>query len=170
MLFYAVDSLVVRASHSRSDGLVSLPDAIKVHAKVATVGSAVIGFKECGFEVHNRDWRFIHDFAASKATDHDVVGDETQNNAANPQTLIVEKNINPPEEPKLMANADYDALKKPVSVFCFKTLPKATQFTSISKYGVIRNPACEEKYCDPPTEEWAAVAQWLRYPTMAGMS
>ncbi|GFU94744.1 hypothetical protein TNCV_3386331 [Trichonephila clavipes] len=31
-----------------------------------------------------------YDFAASKATDHDVVGDETENNSANPQTLVVE--------------------------------------------------------------------------------
>ncbi|PRD31816.1 UNVERIFIED_CONTAM: hypothetical protein NCL1_22342 [Trichonephila clavipes] len=47
-----------------------------------------------------------------------------------PQTLVVEnQHINPPEEPELMANADYDAPKKPVSVFFlyFKPLPKATQ-------------------------------------------
>ncbi|GFV96106.1 uncharacterized protein TNCV_1870671 [Trichonephila clavipes] len=68
-----------------------------------------------------------HDFAASKATDHDIVSDETEN-SAHPQTLVVEnQHINPPEEPKLMVNADYDALKKPVSVFYFKLLPKATQ-------------------------------------------
>ncbi|GFT54988.1 hypothetical protein TNCV_2325081 [Trichonephila clavipes] len=49
---------------------------------------------------------------------HDVAGDETENNSANPQTLVVEnKHINPPEEPELMANADYDAFKKPISVF-----------------------------------------------------
>ncbi|GFX97646.1 uncharacterized protein TNCV_2842061 [Trichonephila clavipes] len=55
-----------------------------------------------------------HNFAASKATDHDVVGDETENNSANPQTLVVEnQHTNPPEEPELMTNADYDALKKP---------------------------------------------------------
>ncbi|PRD23646.1 UNVERIFIED_CONTAM: hypothetical protein NCL1_45832 [Trichonephila clavipes] len=46
-------------------------------------------------------------------TDHDVVGDETENTSANTQTLVVEKqHINPPEEPGLMANADNDALKK----------------------------------------------------------
>ncbi|GFV37458.1 hypothetical protein TNCV_1157211 [Trichonephila clavipes] len=70
-----------------------------------------------------------HDFSASKATNHDVVGDEIENNNANPQTLLVEnKHINPPEEPEHMANADYDDLKKPSSVFFFfyfKPLPKA---------------------------------------------
>ncbi|GFU28772.1 uncharacterized protein TNCV_469281 [Trichonephila clavipes] len=73
--------------------------------------------------------RSKHDFAASKSTDHDVVGDEIENNSANPQTLVVEnQHINPPEEPEYMANADYDALKKPVCVFFyFKPLPKATQ-------------------------------------------
>ncbi|GFT10645.1 hypothetical protein TNCV_1943701 [Trichonephila clavipes] len=29
--------------------------------------------------------------------------------------------------------------------------------TSTSKDGVIRDPACEEEYCDPPTEEWIPV-------------
>ncbi|GFX23948.1 hypothetical protein TNCV_2730531 [Trichonephila clavipes] len=54
----------------------------------------------------------------SKATDPDVVGNETENNSANPQTLVLEnRHINPPEEPELMANTDYDALKKPVCVF-----------------------------------------------------
>ncbi|GFU63392.1 hypothetical protein TNCV_44381 [Trichonephila clavipes] len=39
-----------------------------------------------------------HDFAASKATYHDVVGDETENNTANSQTQAVEnQHINPPE-------------------------------------------------------------------------
>ncbi|GFU90025.1 uncharacterized protein TNCV_2439121 [Trichonephila clavipes] len=71
-----------------------------------------------------------HGFAASKATDHDVVGDETENNSANSQTLVVEnQHINSPKETELMANADYDAPKKPASVvfFYFKPLPKATQ-------------------------------------------
>ncbi|GFW50546.1 uncharacterized protein TNCV_2888491 [Trichonephila clavipes] len=74
-----------------------------------------------------------HDFSASKA-DHDVVGDETENNSANHQTLVVENlHINTPEEPELIANADYDALKKPDSVFYFKPLPKATQCEKKSK-------------------------------------
>ncbi|GFV54741.1 uncharacterized protein TNCV_3844601 [Trichonephila clavipes] len=69
-----------------------------------------------------------HDFAASKATDHDVVGDETENNSANPQTLVVESQlINPPEESEVTANADYETPKKPVSDFYFKPWPKATQ-------------------------------------------
>ncbi|GFU36835.1 hypothetical protein TNCV_4148871 [Trichonephila clavipes] len=64
-----------------------------------------------------------HDFAASKATDHDVVGDEIENNSANPQTLVVEnQHINPPEEAGHMAKTDYDALKKPVSVLLFQTI------------------------------------------------
>ncbi|GFT70067.1 hypothetical protein TNCV_4690121 [Trichonephila clavipes] len=44
------------------------------------------------------EWGSKHDFAASKATDHNVVGDETENNISNPQTLVVEnQHINPPE-------------------------------------------------------------------------
>ncbi|GFV26125.1 hypothetical protein TNCV_4887561 [Trichonephila clavipes] len=42
-----------------------------------------------------------HGFVASKATDHDVVDDETENNNTNPITLVVEnQHINPPEEPE----------------------------------------------------------------------
>ncbi|GFX16154.1 uncharacterized protein TNCV_4704101 [Trichonephila clavipes] len=85
------------------------------------------------------------------ATDYDVVGDETENNSANPQNLVVEnQHINPPEAPELMANADYDALKKPVSI---KSKPRSP-VASTSKDGVITCPACEEEYYDPPTEEW----------------
>ncbi|GFU40528.1 hypothetical protein TNCV_1208801 [Trichonephila clavipes] len=58
------------------------------------------------------NWPFVkiyeYYFAASKATDHDVVGDETENNSADPQILVVENHhINPPEEPEFMANTDY---------------------------------------------------------------
>ncbi|GFY13225.1 uncharacterized protein TNCV_2334891 [Trichonephila clavipes] len=89
-----------------------------------------------------------HDFAASKATNHDVVGDEIENNSANPQTLLVEnQHINSPEEPEHMANADFDALKKPVSVFLNHSLKQHNN-------GVIRCPTCEEEYCDSPAEEW----------------
>ncbi|GFT60631.1 hypothetical protein TNCV_1966991 [Trichonephila clavipes] len=43
-----------------------------------------------------------HDFAAFKTTDHVVVGDETNNNSANLQSLVVEnKHMSPPEEPEL---------------------------------------------------------------------
>ncbi|GFV09504.1 hypothetical protein TNCV_3159011 [Trichonephila clavipes] len=66
-----------------------------------------------------------HDFAAPKATDHDVVGDEIENNSANAQTLV--KSI--------------------------KSKPNSP-VASTSKDGVIRCPTCEEEYCDPPTEEW----------------
>ncbi|GFX50135.1 hypothetical protein TNCV_772981 [Trichonephila clavipes] len=53
------------------------------------------------FNVHRCSTR-EHDFAASKATDHDVVGDETENNSVNFQTLVAEnQHINPPEEPEL---------------------------------------------------------------------
>ncbi|GFV24030.1 uncharacterized protein TNCV_235991 [Trichonephila clavipes] len=80
-----------------------------------------MGLKKNKIETHNPLVFSKHDFAASKATDHDVVGDEIENNSANTQTLVVEnQHINPPEEPEHMANADYDALKKPVSVFYFK--------------------------------------------------
>ncbi|GFX58813.1 uncharacterized protein TNCV_805171 [Trichonephila clavipes] len=99
--------------------------------RTAIVENAVKGFKkgwDC--ETHIPLVFSEHVFAASKSTDHDVVCDETENNSANPQTLVVEnQHINPPEEPELMANANYDALKKPsVGVFLyFKLLPKATQ-------------------------------------------
>ncbi|GFT10176.1 uncharacterized protein TNCV_1115901 [Trichonephila clavipes] len=84
--------------------------------RAATVGNAVKGFKKCAIETHNPLVFSEHDFAASKATDHDVVGDETENNSTNPQTLVVEnQHISPPEKPELMSNPDYDALKKPVS-------------------------------------------------------
>ncbi|GFX26333.1 hypothetical protein TNCV_949311 [Trichonephila clavipes] len=64
-----------------------------------------------------------HDSVALKAPGPDVVGDEIENNRANPQTLVAEnQHINPPEEPERMANADYDALKKHVSVFLFQTI------------------------------------------------
>ncbi|GFV46378.1 hypothetical protein TNCV_3232671 [Trichonephila clavipes] len=70
--------------------------------------------ERCSLQTHNLLVLNEHDFAASKARDHDVVDDETENNSANSQTLVVEnQHINPPEEPELMANADYDALKKP---------------------------------------------------------
>ncbi|GFX00814.1 uncharacterized protein TNCV_4577811 [Trichonephila clavipes] len=96
--------------------------------RAVTVGNAVKGFKKCGIETYNSLVLREHDFAASNSTDHNVLGDETDNNSANPQSLVVEnQHINPPEEPELMANADYDSLKKLVSVFYFIPLPKATQ-------------------------------------------
>ncbi|GFT09971.1 hypothetical protein TNCV_1114331 [Trichonephila clavipes] len=54
--------------------------------RAATVGNAVKGFKKCAIETHNPLVFSEHDFATSKATDHDVVGDETENSSANPQT------------------------------------------------------------------------------------
>ncbi|GFS52414.1 hypothetical protein TNCV_4851091 [Trichonephila clavipes] len=45
--------------------------------------------------------------------------------------------INPPEEPDLIANGGYDEPKKPVSVFYFKPLPKATQ-TDIAIHFVLK--------------------------------
>ncbi|GFX35300.1 uncharacterized protein TNCV_101071 [Trichonephila clavipes] len=88
------------------------------HFKAATVGNAVKGFKECGIEPHNPLVFSEQYFAAAKTTGHDVVGDTTENNSANPQTLVVEnQHINPPEKPELIANADSDAPKKPDSVF-----------------------------------------------------
>ncbi|GFX58579.1 uncharacterized protein TNCV_417581 [Trichonephila clavipes] len=94
--------------------------------RAATVGNAVKRLKKYGIETRNPLVFNEHDFAASKATHHDVVGDKNENNSANLQTLVVEnQHINPSEEPELMANADYDALKKPVSVFYYKPLSKA---------------------------------------------
>ncbi|GFW81297.1 hypothetical protein TNCV_376451 [Trichonephila clavipes] len=65
-----------------------------------------------------------HYYAASESTDHDVVGDETENNSANPQSW-------------------------PKSIKSGPNSPVA----STSKDGVIRCAACEEEYCDPPAEE-----------------
>ncbi|GFS79108.1 hypothetical protein TNCV_4408321 [Trichonephila clavipes] len=92
----------------------------------ATVGNAVKGFKKCGIETHNLRVFSEHDFAASKATDHDVVDDEIENSRANPQTLVVEnQHINHLEEPEHMAHADYDALKKPTRLkLCIRILNK----------------------------------------------
>ena len=74
--------------------------------KAATVGSAVNGFKECMIEPHNSFVFSEHGFAAAKTTDCDAVGDETENNSANPQTLVVKnQHVNPPEEPEL---SDFD--------------------------------------------------------------
>lgn len=68
--------------------------------KASTVGNAAKGFKEYGIESHNHVVLSKHDFAAAKTTEHDVVGDETENNSANSQTLVVEnQHINPPKEP-----------------------------------------------------------------------
>ncbi|GFT88834.1 hypothetical protein TNCV_906511 [Trichonephila clavipes] len=73
------------------------------------------GLKKCAIETHNPLVFSEHDSSASKATDHDVVGDETENNSANLQALASIKS-------------------KPNS-------PVA----SISKDGVITCPACEEQ-------------------------
>ncbi|GFT53320.1 RNase H domain-containing protein [Trichonephila clavipes] len=56
-------------------------------SRAAGVGNAIKGFEKCGIETHNPLVFSEHDFAASKAIDHDVVGDETENNSANAQTL-----------------------------------------------------------------------------------
>ncbi|GFU31744.1 hypothetical protein TNCV_1176201 [Trichonephila clavipes] len=88
--------------------------------RTATVGNAVKGFKKCAIKTHKPLLFREHDFTASNVTDYDIVGDETENNSSNSPTLVVEnQHINPPEELELMANADYDALKKPVLVFFF---------------------------------------------------
>ncbi|GFV13046.1 transposable element Tcb2 transposase [Trichonephila clavipes] len=58
-----------------------------VKKQPATVENAVKGFKKCGIETHNPLVFSKQDFVTSKATDHDVVGDEIENNRANTQTL-----------------------------------------------------------------------------------
>ncbi|GFY25591.1 hypothetical protein TNCV_2487111 [Trichonephila clavipes] len=70
--------------------------------RAAAVGNVNKGFKKCAIETDSPLVFREHDFTASNATDHDVVGDEAENN---PQTLVVEnQHINPPEEPELMEN------------------------------------------------------------------
>ncbi|GFX49483.1 uncharacterized protein TNCV_4901251 [Trichonephila clavipes] len=72
-------------------------------------------------------------------TEYVVVCDETDNNSANPRTLVVENHhINPPEEPELMVNVNYDGPKKPVIVFDVKPLPKTTQFPIIPSREALR--------------------------------
>ncbi|GFS70729.1 hypothetical protein TNCV_498141 [Trichonephila clavipes] len=90
------------------------------------LGNVVKGFRKCGIETHNPLVFREHDFAASKATDHDVIDDEIENNSVNPQTLAVtNQHINPPEEPEHMANVDYDAVKKsPTEWVLGKSTPK----------------------------------------------
>ncbi|GFX15205.1 uncharacterized protein TNCV_2709101 [Trichonephila clavipes] len=87
------------------------------------VWKPLAGIKDCVLEgagPHNHLVFREYDFAAAETTDNDVVGDATENNSANPHTLVVEsQHMNPPKEPELMANADYEAPKKPVSVFFF---------------------------------------------------
>ncbi|GFV79810.1 hypothetical protein TNCV_1726351 [Trichonephila clavipes] len=68
----------------------------KILLPASTVGNAVKGYKKCEIETHNPLVFREYDFSASNATDHDVVDDETENNSANPQTLVVEiQHINP---------------------------------------------------------------------------
>ncbi|GFX00719.1 hypothetical protein TNCV_4576861 [Trichonephila clavipes] len=90
--------------------------------RAATVGNVVKGFKNVGLRLIILLCLEKHDFAvcvcASKATDPDNVDEETENNSVNLQTLVVEnQHINPPEELELVVNVDYNAPRKPVSVF-----------------------------------------------------
>ncbi|GFW43220.1 uncharacterized protein TNCV_1349841 [Trichonephila clavipes] len=57
--------------------------------KAATVGNVVKRFKECRIEPHNPLVFSEHDFAAAKTTHHDFVGDATEINGTNPQTVVV---------------------------------------------------------------------------------
>ncbi|GFW79004.1 hypothetical protein TNCV_214371 [Trichonephila clavipes] len=63
------------------------------------------------------------------ATDHDAIGDETENNSANPQTLA-----------------------------SIKSKPN-TPVASTSRGGVITSPAYEEEYCDPLQQKNASSAE-----------
>ncbi|GFX24554.1 hypothetical protein TNCV_3343341 [Trichonephila clavipes] len=90
--------------------------------RAATVGNTIKGFTKWEIQSHDPLVSSEHDFPSSKATSHDVIGDEL-NNSTNSQTLVAEnQNINHPKEPELMANANYDALNKPVSFFLFQTI------------------------------------------------
>ncbi|GFY24699.1 hypothetical protein TNCV_1017451 [Trichonephila clavipes] len=81
-----------------------------------------------------------HDFA----TDHEVVGDEFENNRANPLTLRREARESEKGVKILKLSSGW-----PKSIKSRPNSPVA----STSKEDVIRCPACEEEYCDPPTEE-----------------
>ncbi|GFX77840.1 uncharacterized protein TNCV_432251 [Trichonephila clavipes] len=76
------------------------------------------GFKKYIIELHNPIVFSEYDFVAAKTTNHDVVGDATDINSADPQTLVVKnQHINPPEETELMEYTNSDTPTKPVSVF-----------------------------------------------------
>ncbi|GFV39605.1 hypothetical protein TNCV_4642401 [Trichonephila clavipes] len=96
--------------------------------KAATVGNAVKWFKECRIEPHNPLMLIGNMTLLLQKLLTMLLLAMKQNNSANLKTLVVEsQHINHPEEPILMANADFDAPKKPFSVFDFKLLPKTTQ-------------------------------------------
>ncbi|GFV16167.1 uncharacterized protein TNCV_3379311 [Trichonephila clavipes] len=103
-------------------------------------------------EPHNHLVFCKYYFAAAKTSGHDDVGDATENNSTNHQTLVVvNQHIYLPEEAELMANAHSDAPKNmPKSIKSRPNNPVA----STSKDVVRRCSACEQEYCDPPTEEW----------------
>ncbi|GFX63862.1 uncharacterized protein TNCV_4401561 [Trichonephila clavipes] len=93
-----------------------------------------------------------HDSAAAKTTNLDVVGDAIEIKSANRLTLIVEnKHIIPPEEPELIANTDSHT---PKSLHKSIKSRSNSPVASTSRDVAIRCPACEEEYCDHPTEEW----------------
>ncbi|GFW10791.1 hypothetical protein TNCV_4919101 [Trichonephila clavipes] len=50
---------------------------ITAYFRAATVGNAVTGFKKCVMEIYNPLVFNERAFAVSKATDNDIVGDET---------------------------------------------------------------------------------------------
>ncbi|GFY02255.1 hypothetical protein TNCV_3501381 [Trichonephila clavipes] len=81
--------------------------------KAATLENSVKGLKECGIGSHNPLMFSEHDFAAFKTTVHVVIGNETNSNRANLQSLVVEnKHMSPPEEPNFMENADFRCTKE----------------------------------------------------------
>ncbi|GFW33053.1 hypothetical protein TNCV_2109831 [Trichonephila clavipes] len=82
--------LLVRTNYHRQNIGELLSTA---YFKAATVGNAVKGFKEYGIEPHNPLVFSEHDFAASKSTDHGVVGDETENNSTNPHAASKPTNL-----------------------------------------------------------------------------
>ncbi|GFX82539.1 hypothetical protein TNCV_2166871 [Trichonephila clavipes] len=53
--------------------------------------------------------------------------------------VVENQHINPPEEPELLANADSDAPEKPVSVFYFNSLPKATHYEKKMQKSELKN-------------------------------
>ncbi|GFT78234.1 hypothetical protein TNCV_4335951 [Trichonephila clavipes] len=80
----AKNVLVTHPGQTIRDKNIGEPVSI-VYFKAATVGNAVKSFKEWDSELLKYLVFSEHNFAYSKSTGHDVVGDKTEN-SANPQT------------------------------------------------------------------------------------
>ncbi|GFY02100.1 uncharacterized protein TNCV_5099611 [Trichonephila clavipes] len=102
-------------------------------------------------ETHNPLVFSKHDFAASKATDYDVVGDEIENNSAILRPW--EKQKEEQETLKKQRREAYEPKKGVKKPKLIKSKPNSP-VASTTKDGIVICPTSEEEYCDPPTEEW----------------